>query len=1043
MHHLPNRPGRTRTHNPHPSGHRSTCNWLIYHGWLGLIVLIVVFFQPIFAGAAQVTLAWDPNDPAPDGYRVYQRVEGDSYDYESPVWPGPDDDPTLTTCTITGLADDTLYYFVVRAWVGSDISGDSNEAAHQTAAAGPQTHIISATAGANGSISPSGMVSVYEGDDQHFDFSANPGYHISNVQVNGQSIGAVASYTFSNVTGNHTISVSFAVDTHTISASAGSGGSIAPAGSVNVAGGSGQTFTFTPNNGYHVAGITVDGQSIGAASSYTFSNVTGNHTISVSFAVDTHTISASAGSGGSIAPAGSVNVAGGSGQTFTFTPNNGYHVAGITVDGQSIGAASSYTFSNVTGNHTISVSFAVDTHTISASAGSGGSIAPAGSVNVAGGSGQTFTFTPNNGYHVAGITVDGQSIGAASSYTFSNVTGNHTIAVSFSADTHTISASAGSGGAISPAGSVNLAQGGSQSFIFTPHSGYLVATVVVDGQSVGSVENYTFSNVSGNHTISVSFTAITHRISASAGVGGTISPDGSVTVAHTGSQDFIITPNTGYVTKEVRVDGVSAGPINAYHFSAISADHTISATFEPGNQTPQADAGANTTIQSEGSATLNGSASKDPEGEQLTYRWTQTNSPAAAISNPAAALTSITAPRVIDTSVTLVFELTVTDPQGLSSTDTCLVRVDPTQSAVDTDGDGTPDSEDNDDDDDGMPDSWEMQFGLDPLVKNADGDPDNDGVTNYQEYRNGTHPLQAEAEDNRPPTQPTLTAPSDLEMSKSRMVWLRASDFDDPDAGDKHQKSQWRITTSDGLREAFNRTSRHRLTVLPIPRLVLRESASYSAMVRFYDNEGAASQWSDPVAFTTPPRKYYPSASGIPEGQEADAEQAAPIKTSDAQYLLAASLEGEDAGGTVLDTVESIDPMDLETTLYASSETPFGLLGYRIEVAEPGSSATVSLQLSPAVMADDTLWVCYNSIDEWRDCSATTFIDPGGGTATRTIADGGIYDADGTANGTIVEISGPLVSGSTPDSSLVMTDTLPSGSSDSGGASCFITSLFK
>jgi hypothetical protein len=196
MHHLPNRPGRTRTHNPHPSGHRSTCNWLIYHGWLGLIVLIVVFFQPIFAGAAQVTLAWDPNDPAPDGYRVYQRVEGDSYDYESPVWPGPDDDPTLTTCTITGLADDTLYYFVVRAWVGSDISGDSNEAAHQTAAAGPQTHIISATAGANGSISPSGMVSVYEGDDQHFDFSANPGYHISNVQVNGQSIGAVASYTF-------------------------------------------------------------------------------------------------------------------------------------------------------------------------------------------------------------------------------------------------------------------------------------------------------------------------------------------------------------------------------------------------------------------------------------------------------------------------------------------------------------------------------------------------------------------------------------------------------------------------------------------------------------------------------------------------------------------------------------------------------------------------------------------------------------------------------------------------------------------------------
>ena len=882
MHHFPNRPGRTGTHNPSPSNHHSTGNWLISHGWLGFLVLIVVLFQPLIAGAAQVTLAWDPNDPAPDGYQVYQRVEGDSYDYDNPVWPGQDDDPTLTTCTITGLADDTLYNFVVRARVDSNTSSDSNEVAHQTAAAGPQTHTISATAGANGAISPSGSLSVSEGDNQRFDFSADPGYHISNVQVDGQSIGAVISYTFQNVTQNHSIAVSYAVNTYSISASAESGGSISPAGSVNVAGGSGQTFTFTPNNGYHVDGITVDGHSIGAASSYTFSNVTGNHAISVSFAVDTHTISASAGSGGSISPAGSVNVAGGSGQTFTFTPNNGYHVAGITVDGHSIGTASSYTFSNVT----------------------------------------------------------------------------------------------------------------------------------------------------GNHNISVSFTAITHSISASAGVGGMISPDGSVTVAHTGSQDFVITPDTGYVTKEVLVDGVSAGAINSYRFSAISTNHTISATFEPGNQTPQADAGANTTTQSEASATLNGSASNDPEGGQLTYRWTQTNSPAAAISNPAAALTSITAPRVIDNSVTLVFELTVTDPQGLSSTDTCLVRVDPIQSATDTDGDGTPDSEDDDDDDDGMPDSWETQYGLDPLVKNANGDPDNDGVTNYQEYCNGTHPLEAEAEGNQPPTQPTLTAPSDLEMAESRRVWLHASDFDDPDAGDTHWKSQWRITTSDGLRVAFNRTSRHRLTVLAIPRLVLRGSTSYSAMVRFYDNEGTASQWSDPVTFTKPPRRYYPSASGAPEGQEADA-----------QYLLAAGLEGEDAG-TVLDAIESIDPMDLETTLYESSETPFGLLGYRIEVAEPGSSATVSLHLSPAVMADDTPWVCYNSIDEWRDCSATTGIDPDGGTATRTIVDGGIYDADGTANGTIVEISGPLVTSSTPSPGLVLTDDGSSGVVDPNSLSCFISTLF-
>ena len=38
---------------------------------------------------AEVTLAWDPNDPAPDGYYIYQRTEGQSYEYSQPCWTGP------------------------------------------------------------------------------------------------------------------------------------------------------------------------------------------------------------------------------------------------------------------------------------------------------------------------------------------------------------------------------------------------------------------------------------------------------------------------------------------------------------------------------------------------------------------------------------------------------------------------------------------------------------------------------------------------------------------------------------------------------------------------------------------------------------------------------------------------------------------------------------------------------------------------------------------------------------------------------------------
>ena len=70
-------------------------------------------------------------------------------------------------------------------------------------------YTIKATAGSHGSITPSGDVDVLHGGSQTFTIAANSGYAISNVKVDGVSIGAVKSYTFENVTENHTIEVTF------------------------------------------------------------------------------------------------------------------------------------------------------------------------------------------------------------------------------------------------------------------------------------------------------------------------------------------------------------------------------------------------------------------------------------------------------------------------------------------------------------------------------------------------------------------------------------------------------------------------------------------------------------------------------------------------------------------------------------------------------------------------------------------------------------------------------------------------------------------
>ena len=245
--------------------------------------------------------------------------------------------------------------------------------------------------------------------------------------MDGNSVGAVTSYTLTNVTANHTISASFAIDTYTITASAGSNGGISPSGATSVNCGANQSFTISPAPCYHVADVLVDGGSVGAVTSYTFNTVGANHTINASFAIDPYTITASAGPNGSISPPGATVVNCGASQAYTITANVGYHVADVLVDGSSVGAVGSYTFSTVGANHTISASFAIDTYTITASAGSHGSISPSGAVSVNHGNDQTFTITPDPCYHTVDVVVDGGSLGQVGVYTFHGVTANHTI----------------------------------------------------------------------------------------------------------------------------------------------------------------------------------------------------------------------------------------------------------------------------------------------------------------------------------------------------------------------------------------------------------------------------------------------------------------------------------------------------------------------------------------------------------------------------------------------------------------------------------------
>ena len=156
---------------------------------------------------------------------------------------------------------------------------------------------------------------------------------------------------------------------------------------------------------------------------------------------------------------------------------------------------------------------------------------------------------------------------------------NSNFSINPSAGAFNITAGAGTNGFISPNGTVSVPSGANQTFNITADACYKIASVLVDGVSVGAIPSYTFSNVTTTHSINASFSQITYPITASAGANGSITPGGVTSINCGSSQTYNITPNAGYSIQDVVVDGVSQGAINSRTFTNVSAAHSITASF--------------------------------------------------------------------------------------------------------------------------------------------------------------------------------------------------------------------------------------------------------------------------------------------------------------------------------------------------------------------------------------------------------------------------------------------------------------------------------
>jgi hypothetical protein len=307
----------------------------------------------------------------------------------------------------------------------------------------------------------------------------------------------------------------------------------------------------------------------------------------------TFTVTVTHNTGGHLAQEGEVSVEQGATFSDVITADEGYVTGLATIDGVlGTGPNSAIVISNVQADHTVYVEFATALYAVTLASNYFPclvTLSPLhyGYRNYAAGTVVTITAVPSSGYRFFSWT--GDITGGTNPQTPTMASNISIGAVFVMPNTYVITPSAGANGSIYPSAQTQAELGAQYNFTFTPDSGYAVADVLVDGSSVGTPSSYAFTNVSADHTISVTFEAITvpegsFLVTTQTETGITISPIDPVKASGT-SQVFTLTPRANYALNDVFLDNISVksscvwtSPSWAYTLANITADHTLRAT---------------------------------------------------------------------------------------------------------------------------------------------------------------------------------------------------------------------------------------------------------------------------------------------------------------------------------------------------------------------------------------------------------------------------------------------------------------------------------
>jgi len=448
---------------------------------------------------------------------------------------------------------------------------------------GPTWTVTTSVPLGNGTLTPSTQ-SVPEGLQANVTITPGVGYRLSALTDNETPVSPLptgSTYTLAALTEDHMVVGTFtALPTYALATSASptEGGAIgkSPGGSSYFSG-TVVTLTATPAVGYAFTSWSGD---LGGSTNPTTIMMDADKTVTAAFiALPSYTLTTTASLplGGSIGRApNAASYFSGTVVTLTATPAIGYIFTSWSAD--LTGATNPATIT-MTGNKTVTATFTpVPTYTLTPSVGIGGTIAPNIPQTVSQGGSKTFTITPNAGYHILDVLVDGSSVGAVISYTFTNVQANHTIHASFTPDTYTLTVTTPVNGVVTRnPDQATYACGTVVTLTATPAPGY---TFTVWTGNLSGTTNPATITMTGNKTVTATFTALstyTLTVTPSPSAGGSIakSPDQSSYLSGT-VVTLTATPAAGYVFSSW--SGGLTGNANPATIT-LNVNKTVTATF--------------------------------------------------------------------------------------------------------------------------------------------------------------------------------------------------------------------------------------------------------------------------------------------------------------------------------------------------------------------------------------------------------------------------------------------------------------------------------